>query len=348
MRRLSVTKIGHSARANAPPEHLLRFQEFWPRIANKVAGSAVAVTKIASSGGKVESIRLFTDLGQIERHVVSESTPSRPYVLGHSEAELRRLKAQARELDPVSRRFVAEAGIGPGMRVLDVGTGAGDTALLLADVVGPQGEVVGVDRSASGLEAARAKVNERSLRNVSFVQGDADQLMFDAPFDAPFDAVFGRYVLQFQSDPARLLAAVAAHVKPGGLIVFHELDWSGALSVPPAPTYDRLSAWATATIERSGANVHMGLQLPAVFARAGLPLPTLRLDGLIAAGEQARDLLELKGSLAATLATAMVDYGIATTEELDIETLTERMISEAIEVGSVIISRFEVGAWARI
>jgi 2-polyprenyl-3-methyl-5-hydroxy-6-metoxy-1,4-benzoquinol methylase len=270
-------------------------------------------------------------------------TEPQPYVLGHSEAELRRLKAQARELDPVSRRFVAEAGIGPGMRVLDVGTGAGDTALLLADVVGAQGEVVGIDRSASALEAARAKAHERSLDNVSFVQGDADELTINAPFDA----VFGRYVLQFQADPARLLAAVAAHVKPGGLVVFHELDWSGALSVPPAPTYDRVNAWAMAAIERSGANVHLGLQLPAVFARAGLPPPTLRLDGLIAAGPQARGLLELKGSLAATLAPAMVDYGIATAEELDIETLTERMISEATEAGSVIISRFEVGAWAR-
>ncbi len=270
-------------------------------------------------------------------------TEPQPYVLGHSEAELRRLKAQARELDPVTRRFVAEAGIGPGMRVLDVGTGGGDTALLLADVVGAHGEVVGIDRSAPALETGRAKVRERSLDNVSFVQGDADELSFDAPFDA----VFGRYVLQFQSDPAQVLAAVAAHARPGGLIVFHELDWSGALSVPPVPTYDRVNAWAMATIERSGANVHMGLQLPAVFGGAGLPAPTLRLDGLIAAGERARDLLELKGSLAATLAPAMVAYGIATAEELGIETLTERMIAEAIELGSVIISRFEVGAWAR-
>jgi SAM-dependent methyltransferase len=274
---------------------------------------------------------------------MSESTPSKPYVLGHSEAELRRLKAQAQEIDPVSRRFVTEAGIGPGMRVLDVGTGAGDTALLLADVVGPIGEVVGIDRSETGLEAARAKVRERSLDNVSFLPGDAGELTFGAPFDA----VFGRYVLQFQKDAALLLAALAVHVKPGGLIVFHELDWSGAVSLPPAPTYDRLTAWAIATIERSGADPHIGLKLSAVFARAGLRPPTLRLDGLIAAGEQARNLLELKGSLAATLAPSMVDLGIATAEELDIETLSERMIDEVVANGSVIISRFEVGAWVR-
>lgn len=268
----------------------------------------------------------------------------RGYVLGHSEAELRRLKAQAREIDPVTRRFLAEAGVGAGMRVLDVGTGAGDTALLLADVVGTSGEVVGFDRSAEALEVARAKVSARSLRNVTFVESAGDGLTFDAPFDA----VFGRYVLQFQSEPARLLAAVAAHAKPGALIVFHELDWSGSSSVPPAPTYDRLTQWAMATIERSGANVHMGLQLPAAFAAAGLPEPVLRLDGLIAAGEHVRSLLELKGNLGATLAPAMAEYGIATPEELGIDTLLERMIDEAIANRSVIVSRFEVGAWARV
>jgi 2-polyprenyl-3-methyl-5-hydroxy-6-metoxy-1,4-benzoquinol methylase len=264
------------------------------------------------------------------------------YVLGHSDAELRRLKTQARVIDPITRRFVTEAGVAPGMRVLDVGSGAGDVALLLADVVGERGEVVGFDRSAAAVEAARARVSALSLRNVTFVDGVAGEVTFGAPFDA----VVGRYVLQFQSNPAELLAAVAAHAKPGAVIVFHELDWSGARSVPSAPTYDRFCAWAVQTLERSGASAYMGLHLPAVFAAAGLPDPVLRLDGLIAVGEQARDSLELKGNLARTLESAMADYGIATRDELGADTLAERMINEAIANRSVIISRFEVAAWA--
>src|SRR5664279_347514 len=104
----------------------------------------------------------------------AETAPA-TYVLGHSESELRRLETQARVIAPITRRFLAEAGVGPGMRVLDVGTGAGDTAMLLADVVGEQGEVVGFDRSAAGLEVARAKAAARSLRNVTFVAGAADE-----------------------------------------------------------------------------------------------------------------------------------------------------------------------------
>lgn len=64
------------------------------------------------------------------------------YVLGHSDAELRRLETQARVKDPITRRFFVEAGVGPGMRVLDVGSGAGDVALLLAELVGESGQVV--------------------------------------------------------------------------------------------------------------------------------------------------------------------------------------------------------------
>jgi 2-polyprenyl-3-methyl-5-hydroxy-6-metoxy-1,4-benzoquinol methylase len=275
---------------------------------------------------------------------VHDAGSSGAYVLGHSEAELRRLSAQARVIDPITRRFAAEAGIKPGMRVLDVGSGAGDVALLLADMVGEHGEVVGFDRSATAIEAARAKVSALSVRNVTFVAGAVEEVTFGAPFDA----VVGRYVLQFQSDPATLLAAVAAHARPGAVILFHELDWSGARSAPPVPTFDRFCDVAVQTLERSGASAHMGLLLPAVFAAAGLPDPVLRLDALIAAGEHVRDSLEAKGNLARTLESAIVEFGIATSDELGVDTLAERMIDEAIATRSVVISRFEVAAWARV
>lgn len=150
--------------------------------------------------------------------------PVRDYVLGHSDQELDRLRTQARLIDPITRRFFGEAGIGPGMRVLDVGTGVGDVALLTAELVGDRGEVVGVDRSPSAVAAARARAEARSTRNVSFRDGDPSELAFERPFDA----VVGRYVLQFQADPGAMLRKLARHVRPGGLIVFHEVDWSGA------------------------------------------------------------------------------------------------------------------------
>ena len=67
------------------------------------------------------------------------------YVLGHSEHELARLSRQGQMFFPFTRQLFDRAGIGPGMHVLDEGSGAGDVSLLVAELVGPEGRVVGVD-----------------------------------------------------------------------------------------------------------------------------------------------------------------------------------------------------------
>ena len=97
------------------------------------------------------------------------------YALGHSDRELDRLSAQARLIDPITRQFFREAGIAPGMRVLDVGSGAGDVAFLLAELVGDSGDVVGVDRAPGALAVARARADADSRRNVSFLRGRSRQ-----------------------------------------------------------------------------------------------------------------------------------------------------------------------------
>src|SRR5262245_10549157 len=99
------------------------------------------------------------------------------YALGHSARELDRLGAQARLIDPITREFFQEAGIARGMRVLDVGSGAGDVAFLLADLVGNTGEVVGVDRAPAALAVARARAGLRG--NLSFLEGDPTRMTFD-------------------------------------------------------------------------------------------------------------------------------------------------------------------------
>jgi SAM-dependent methyltransferase len=264
------------------------------------------------------------------------------YILGHSEREIARLKAQAAELDPITRRFLREAGIVPGMRVLDVGSGAGDVAFLAAELVGATGEVVGVDLAPAAIEIARSRATAHSLENVAFLEGNPAAMSFDRPFDA----VIGRYVLQFQKDPVAVLRNVTAHVRPNGLIVFQENDWAGLASFPPVPTFDQVCQWASATMRRHGTETHMGMKLHGTFVGAGLESPTMRLEAPVGGPAHLTWLTRFR-ELIATLLPEMERLGVATAGQVDVETLVERISKEAARTNSVIVGIFSVGAWTR-
>ncbi|HEY7112779.1 MAG TPA: methyltransferase domain-containing protein [Thermoanaerobaculia bacterium] len=269
--------------------------------------------------------------------------PPAKYALGHSDQELERLGKQGRLVGPITRRFFEGAGLAPGMRVLDVGSGAGDVAFLAAELVGERGEVVGADRSADAVAKARARAAARSLRHVSFREGDPAAM----EFDRPFDAVVGRYVLLYQPDPAAMLRKLAASVRAGGVLVFHEPDWYGVHSNPKAPLYERCSDWIVETLRRSGASSDTGLGLHRAFVGAGLPAPTMRLDALIGGGPNAADLLHLNADIVRSLLPEMERLGVATAAEVEIESLAERMIAEAVAANALLVGRYEVGAWSR-
>ena len=126
-----------------------------------------------------------------------EGTTSR-YALGSTEAEHERLIRQAVRLSPCTERLFREAGIGSGQRVLDLGSGVGDVAMLAATLVGSSGEVVGIERDSRSAVRARSRVAEARFHNVRFAECDVSQL----ENAAPFDAAVGRFILQFVSDPS--------------------------------------------------------------------------------------------------------------------------------------------------
>ena len=134
------------------------------------------------------------------------------------------------------------------MRVLDVGSGGGDTALLAAELVGEERRsrrlrpVAGRRRRRAGSGSSAA-----GKRNISFSQGDLDRLAFVEHFDA----AVGRYVLMFNPDPAAMLKSVAHWVRPGGVIVFHEPDWKGIRSNPIASLYEQCHDWIVRTFKQA-------------------------------------------------------------------------------------------------
>ena len=128
------------------------------------------------------------------------------YVLGHSDFEIERLQIQAAALADITRRLIRECNIQPGMRVLDIGCGAGDVSMLLAEAVGPSGLVVAIDREARAIETTRSRAEAAGHRNIEAVVATDD----DIPVARPFDAALGRNVLPSS-------ARSGSHDQEGGL-----------------------------------------------------------------------------------------------------------------------------------
>ena len=275
----------------------------------------------------------------------SDKGSSNPaYVLGHSDHELERLRAQARFLEPVTRQFLREAGITQGMRVLDIGSGTGDVAFLAAELVGEAGIVLGADRAPVAVAAATQAARERGLRNVQFREGNPAELTFEGRFDA----VVGRYVLPFQTDPSTMLRGLARHLVRGGLLIFHEPDWTCVRSFPPAPLYDRACRWIVDTTRLSGQSWSFLDRAYTAFVGADLPPPTMRMHTFVAGESDARDWLMGVGDMVESLLPAIVRLGVATAKEVSLETLRDRLLQEVAANRSVIVGRSEVGIWTTV
>jgi ubiquinone/menaquinone biosynthesis C-methylase UbiE len=148
------------------------------------------------------------------------------YPLGSTDAEQERLIRQAARLEALTERFFCDAGISPGQRVLDIGSGVGDVAMLAARLVGPSGEVVGIERDSRSITRAGARATEAGLHNVNFIQCDVHEVLNDKPFDA----VVGRLILMFLSDPVAALRSFFRLVRPGGVLAFQEQSWATCFS----------------------------------------------------------------------------------------------------------------------
>lgn len=269
--------------------------------------------------------------------------PSGGYVLGRTDAETRRLMLQHQIYGPLTRQFLTTAGVSRGMKVLDLGSGAGDVALLLADLVGPQGHVVGADNNAEILELARARVRAAGWANVTFHHRDLHQL----DVGDGFDAVVGRWILMYLPQPAELLAEVRVRLRPGGIVAFQEsVLGNPPRPYPPAPLHEQVIRWTTPPPGARGPDVDMGLNLFRTFLKAGLPAPQLRMDGPVGGGPDWPGYAYLASTVRSLLPFLEI-LGAVSAEEVDIDTLADRLRAEVVAQDGIQILPSVIGAWAR-
>ena len=269
------------------------------------------------------------------------SNPTSDYALGSTDSEHERLIRQAARLAPCTERFLREAGIGPGQRVLDLGSGVGDVAMLVARLVGHSGEVVGIERDRRSLDRARARVAEAGLHNVSFIQSDVSQITASKPFDA----AVGRFILMWLPDPASVLRQLSLLVRPGGVVAFQEPSWAPVFAIST-----HLALWSTAaslmweTMQRSGANPEMGLALYRIFQEAGLPAPAMQME--LPLGDDP-DFVRWMYDVICSLRPQIRQLNLSLEKLGDFDTLLERLQAEVAASNGVTSWMAVVGAWAR-
>jgi hypothetical protein len=103
------------------------------------------------------------------------------------------------------------------------------------------------------------------------------------PIDTVFDAVVGRFVLMYLADPADVVRRVAQYVCAGGVVAFQEFQFEFTpLASAPVHLFEQFRSWGGAVFRRAGVETSMGLRFWQMFLDAGLPAPSLHLDGYMA------------------------------------------------------------------
>jgi len=255
-----------------------------------------------------------------------------------------RLVDQAKVINRMSERFMREAGIAPGMRVLDLGSGMGDVALLAARLVGPEGYVLGVERSPELLAAAQERIDDLGVTNVELVEGDVAHL--PELGGRPFDAVVGRLILMHLAHPAAVLRAAATLVRRGGPVVAMEYDTAWLPSHPAVELWDDTVAMLRTALVSGGMNARMGLELRRAFLEARLAPPELRAEQDLGGGLQWSGYEAIAETVRASM-PLIEAAGLGTAEEIDVDTLAARLRTAVVAAGAVAAGPVLVGALGR-
>jgi SAM-dependent methyltransferase len=238
---------------------------------------------------------------------------------------------------PGTRRLLLEAGLRPGMRVVDLGCGVGLVTALLADLVGRRGQAVGIDSSRAQLAQARVLLHPGGT-NTSFVKASATAT--GLPREA-FDLVYCRFLLIHLPRPERALREMHALLKPGGILVCEEGDLTSAGSAPPSALGAFADLWGRLGPTR-GVDYTLGRRLYQLVRAAGFPAPEVTFNQPVRARGEAKRFLELS---VAEAAPALIGAGLVTAAELK-RTLAEMRRLAADESVLAVMPRV-AQVWAR-
>ncbi len=243
----------------------------------------------------------------------------------------------------MTRRYLAEAGVTHGMRVIELGCGVGEVTQILAELVGPSGIVVAIDRDPKALAITGDRMKENDIEHVRIASADLidDSSGLEDLQSEPFDVLAGRRVLMYLPDPVEVLRRLSGSLRSGGLVVFEETDLTMVPArVSPMTAHDRAAEWLRKMLVAEGADTAMGFGLPSTLVQAGLRFERIRAEAVI----QGQGTQYPLSGLLKLLQARVISTGIATQDEVD--SLAARLEAESRDPTSVYVSEMSFCSWA--
>jgi SAM-dependent methyltransferase len=244
---------------------------------------------------------------------------TRPYVLATGEAAAYRLRILHSLYGLGTRRVLLDSGLRPGMRVADMGCGVGMVTALLAELVGPEGNIFGIDASGAQLAKAREQVS-KSATNIHFIEASATETGLPP---ASFDLVYCRFLLLHLPEPERALREMRSLLKPNGILVCEDADLTTAGSEPPS-AFDAFADLFCRLGPTRGLDYTLGRRLYRMVQAAGFPAPEITFNQPIVARGENKRWLELS---VAEAASVFVNAGLITADELERTLIEMRHLS---------------------
>jgi SAM-dependent methyltransferase len=268
------------------------------------------------------------------------ATAQTEYLLSQAPNEIERLQSWGRVWEPEAEVMLAQIGVRPGWRCLDLGCGPMGILGALSRRVGPTGRVVALDINPQQLDAARELMRHNGYDNIEFVQADA----FDTglPGDS-FDLVHVRFLFSPLGRDQELLRELLRLTRPGGILVTQEADDCSYICYPPQEGWERLKALTAAVFARAGGDAQAGRRMYGLLRKAGLEDVSARAAALaLPAGRPYR-----RWPLESTMATRprTREWGLMPDDEW------EQLVAECQQIANdpdtFLISFMVVQTWGR-
>jgi ubiquinone/menaquinone biosynthesis C-methylase UbiE len=276
--------------------------------------------------------------------VASEARKLNPdgYIHARDAEEYQRLRDQALMWQRATEEVLDRIGLALGMSVLDVGSGPGAVMRLIADRVGPEGSVTGIEIDAK--LGAQALSDLRARGGAKFSQIDANVLELETVPGGPFDLVYCRLFLMHMQEPVAVLEKMASWTKPGGVVAAQEFDVGSIAVEPLCPAMGEFNRLFESVFRAHGRNLRAGRQLPMQFEAAGIGLP----DGTSAEAKflPLKDIAPMLIGVYQGLFAAGAELGIV--DSVRAEAFKQDMAEAAEDGRYYCLTPILIGAWKRL